>query len=63
MFKAAFGIMIVTFIVLAIVVVIVGSIISGIWEGCRDFFSKPYVSIPIVLALIASIIIHLVRAA
>ncbi len=54
--------MVIAFIVFVIIAVIVGSIISGIWEGCRDFFSKPYVSIPIVLALIVSIIIHLVRA-
>ncbi|RKV30846.1 hypothetical protein KVL93_01100 [Helicobacter pylori] len=62
MFKSAFGAMVIAFIVFVIIAVIVGSIISGIWEGCRDFFSKPYVSIPIVLALIVSIIIHLVRA-
>ncbi|WP_128079505.1 hypothetical protein [Helicobacter pylori] len=60
--KLAFGAMVIAFIVFVIIAVIVGSIISGIWEGRRDFFSKPYVSIPIVLALIVSIIIHLVRA-
>ncbi len=46
-----------------IVFVIIAAIVAGIWEGCRDFFSKPYVSIPIVLVLIFSVIIHLVRVA
>ncbi len=55
MFKSAFGAMVIAFIVFVI--------IAGIWEGCRDFFSKPYVSIPIVLVLIFSVIIHLVRVA
>ncbi|PUD34034.1 hypothetical protein C2R96_00035 [Helicobacter pylori] len=58
MFKSAFGAMVIAFIVS----VIIAAIVAGIWEGCRDFFSKPYVSIPIVLVLIVSIIIHLVRA-
>ncbi len=48
-------------VIAIIVFVIVVAIISSIWEGCRDFFSKPYVSIPIVLVLIFSVIIHLVR--
>ncbi|MFB1301579.1 hypothetical protein [Helicobacter pylori] len=53
MFKSAFGAMVIAFIVF----VIIAAIVAGIWEGCRDFFSKPYVSIPIVLALISSVII------
>lgn len=46
-----------------ILFVIIAAIVAGIWEGCRDFFSKPYASIPIVLVLIFSVIIHLVRVA
>ncbi len=57
--KLAFGAMVIAFIVF----VIIAAIVAGILEGCRDFFSKPYVSIPIVLALIFSVIIHLVRVA
>ncbi len=53
--------MVIAIIVFVIVATIVVAIISSIWEGCRDFFSKPYVSIPIVLVLIFSVIIHLVR--
>ncbi|PUD65748.1 hypothetical protein [Helicobacter pylori] len=59
MFKSAFGAMVIAFIVF----VIIAAIVAGIWEGCWDFFSKPYVSIPIVLVLIFSVIIHLVRVA
>ncbi len=53
--------MVIAIIVFVIVATIVVAIISSIWEGCRDFFSKSYVSIPIVLVLIFSVIIHLVR--
>ncbi|OPG40964.1 hypothetical protein BGL68_00870 [Helicobacter pylori] len=55
--KLAFGAMVIAFIVF----VIIAATVAGIWEGCRDFFSKPHVSIPIVLVLIFSVIIHLVR--
>ncbi|GAA8415191.1 hypothetical protein Hpkin68_07750 [Helicobacter pylori] len=61
MFKSAFGAMVIAIIVFVIVAAIVVAIISSIWEGCRDFFSKPYVSILIALVLIFSVIIHLVR--